>query len=93
MSIGTKQTQEDEWNKPSPPLAPGLRMGPPPALSKIELEPVEPEGPVLPEVEELRLKVMELKRDNQILMNQIEEAWAVIKSRDETIAYLHQGVM
>lgn len=84
---------DDDWNKPPAPLAPGLRKGPAPPLAKIELDPVVREttiyeGPLPIEVEELQMIIDRLRKDNLILMSQIEDAWAVIKTRDDTIAHM-----
>lgn len=76
------------WNEPSTPiaprLAPGLRMAPAAEEPKLELELVEDPKTI----EELQYKIARLEHDNKVLMNQIEEAWAVIKSRDEQIVFL-----
>lgn len=94
MSTDKPKPPADDWDRPAPaPLAAGLRMGPPPASPKLELEAVNVDEPLPADVIELQEVIRGLKRDNQVLMNQIEEAWAVVKSRDETIEYLSREGM
>lgn len=78
----------DDWDKP---LAPGLVRAP--QSPRLELEPVVDDSPAYAEpvsadVEELRAQIKILQEDNKLLMKQIEDAWKVIRSRDETISYL-----
>lgn len=81
----------DEWDKPTPPtrapLAPGVRAGGPvqprPQAEPIELIMVDPDE--VKTIEDLRLQNKKLRRENDMLMSQVEEAWAVIKTRDEQL--------
>lgn len=81
------------WDDPQPkaPLAPGLKMGkslPSESGPKLELEQVE-------QLSDEDLSLIEqnkkLRRENDELMEQIENAWAVIKSRDELIESLRSN--
>jgi hypothetical protein len=81
----------DEWNKPTAPVksvtTPGVtNKGP--ISPRVELEPVEPmdmDPAELETIEQLRSQNKELQHEVRHLQGQMEEAWAIIKSRDEQL--------
>lgn len=83
-------TQDPNWTEPISKLAPGVVLKPSPAAPpRLESEQVDHAAST--NVEELQGRLRRLEHDNQILMNQIEEAWAVIKARDREIENLREN--
>ncbi len=83
---------KDAWDEPIAPLAPGLKLDP--RQPKLEMEPVEfvePDPQSLETIEELRAQNKRLKFDNEVLMKQIEETWAIIRARDDTIRFMQEN--
>lgn len=80
----------DAWDAPPKKLAPGLKMGTPPKTMapRIDLEPVRE---LTEEEMTLQQQNDRLRQENKELMEQIEQAWAVIRSRDELIESLQRN--
>lgn len=85
---------KDDWNAPvapTGPLAPGLKLDPhQPKLEMEKVDFVEPDPQSLDDVEELRAQNKRLLRDNKVLMDQIEQTWAIVRARDEMIKILQE---
>lgn len=82
---------KDNWDAPAVPLAPGLKLDPrQPKLEMEKVEFVEPSPDELQDIESLRAQNKRLKFDNDVLMRQIEESWAIIRARDDQIRYMQE---
>lgn len=83
-----------DWDSPvapTGPLAPGLKLDPhQPNLEMEKTDFVEPDPQSLDQVEDLRAQNKRLMQDNKVLMDQIEQTWAIIKARDKMIQILQE---
>jgi hypothetical protein len=89
----------DDWNVPTPPVksvttvAPGMKLTPGPIqplpTERVELILVDPDE--IAAMDELRLQNKKLRAENNMLMKQIEDAWEIIKTRDQQLTAMMEG--